>query len=82
MSYFPSNSQIETQNAASRFQAAVLVDSPSFPNAIAWSDENLIAVASGHLVTILVLYSSPLSLHSPSLLKFCFKFFLPFLLLL
>ncbi|XP_021833945.1 uncharacterized protein LOC110773731 [Prunus avium] len=53
MSYFPSNSQIETQNAASRFQAAVLVDSPSFPNAIAWSDENLIAVASGHLVTIL-----------------------------
>ncbi|KAK8486287.1 hypothetical protein V6N13_108892 [Hibiscus sabdariffa] len=38
---------------ASRFQAATLVDSPSYPNSIAWSDENLIAVASGHLVTIL-----------------------------
>ncbi|XP_022736492.1 uncharacterized protein LOC111289595 isoform X2 [Durio zibethinus] len=37
----------------SRFQAATLVASPSFPNSIAWSDENLIAVASGHLVTIL-----------------------------
>ena len=39
---------------ASRFQAATLVASPSYPNSIAWSDENLIAVASGHLVTILV----------------------------
>ncbi|KAE8688353.1 hypothetical protein F3Y22_tig00110988pilonHSYRG00452 [Hibiscus syriacus] len=38
---------------ASRFQAITLVDSPSYPNSIAWSDENLIAVASGHLVTIL-----------------------------
>ncbi|KAL7003781.1 hypothetical protein U1Q18_004926 [Sarracenia purpurea var. burkii] len=38
---------------ASRFQAAALVASPSYPNAIAWSDENLVAVASGHLVTIL-----------------------------
>ncbi|KAE8077619.1 hypothetical protein FH972_016169 [Carpinus fangiana] len=38
---------------ASRFQAVALVASPSYPNAIAWSDENLIAVASGHLVTIL-----------------------------
>ncbi|XP_040930466.1 uncharacterized protein [Gossypium hirsutum] len=38
---------------ASRFQAVTLVDSPSYPNSIAWSDENLIAVASGHLVTIL-----------------------------
>ncbi|XVE64485.1 hypothetical protein DITRI_Ditri07aG0104500 [Diplodiscus trichospermus] len=38
---------------ASRFQAATLVASPSYPNSIAWSDENLIAVASGHLVTIL-----------------------------
>ncbi|XWS50267.1 hypothetical protein CRYUN_Cryun12cG0073700 [Craigia yunnanensis] len=36
-----------------RFQAATLVASPSYPNSIAWSDENLIAVASGHLVTIL-----------------------------
>ncbi|XP_048230227.1 uncharacterized protein LOC8269545 isoform X3 [Ricinus communis] len=38
---------------ASRFQAAPLVASPLYPNAIAWSDENLIAVACGHLVTIL-----------------------------
>ncbi|XP_021300458.1 uncharacterized protein LOC110428852 isoform X2 [Herrania umbratica] len=38
---------------ASRFQAATLVASPSYPNSIAWSDENLIAVASGHIVTIL-----------------------------
>ncbi|KAJ8760793.1 hypothetical protein K2173_021831 [Erythroxylum novogranatense] len=38
---------------ASRFQAAALVAAPSFPNALAWSDENLIAVASGHVVTIL-----------------------------
>ncbi|XP_030463314.1 uncharacterized protein LOC115683051 isoform X2 [Syzygium oleosum] len=38
---------------ASRFQASVLVASPSYPNSIAWSDENLIAVACGHLVTIL-----------------------------
>ncbi|XP_027100819.2 uncharacterized protein [Coffea arabica] len=36
-----------------RFQAAALVASPSYPNAVAWSEENLIAVASGHLVTIL-----------------------------
>ncbi|GMP25008.1 hypothetical protein CsSME_00002071 [Camellia sinensis var. sinensis] len=36
-----------------RFQAAPLVASPSCPNAVAWSDENLVAVASGHLVTIL-----------------------------
>ena len=32
-----------------------MVGAISYPNAIAWSDENLIAVASGHLVTILVL---------------------------
>ncbi|XP_074380574.1 uncharacterized protein LOC141721532 isoform X2 [Apium graveolens] len=38
---------------ASRFQAASLVASPSYPNAVAWSEENLIAVACGHLVTIL-----------------------------
>lgn len=38
---------------ASCFQAAALVASPLYPNAIAWSQENLIAVASGHLVTIL-----------------------------
>ncbi|CAK7324275.1 unnamed protein product [Dovyalis caffra] len=38
---------------ASRFQAVVLAASPSYPNAIAWSDDNFIAVASAHLVTIL-----------------------------
>ncbi|XP_042501155.1 uncharacterized protein LOC122079009 [Macadamia integrifolia] len=38
---------------ASRFQAASLVASPSYPNSLAWSEENLVAVASGHLVTIL-----------------------------
>nr|KYP34426.1 hypothetical protein KK1_044616 [Cajanus cajan] len=31
----------------------MLLGSPSFPNAIAWSHDNLIAVSSGHLVTIL-----------------------------
>ncbi|KAF3432745.1 hypothetical protein FNV43_RR23847 [Rhamnella rubrinervis] len=35
------------------FQAVSMVGAVSYPNAIAWSDENLIAVASGHLVTIL-----------------------------
>ncbi|XP_019182143.1 PREDICTED: uncharacterized protein LOC109177286 [Ipomoea nil] len=35
------------------FQATALVASPSCGNAIAWSDENLLAVASGHLVSIL-----------------------------
>nr|GMD81480.1 uncharacterized protein LOC109177286 [Ipomoea batatas] len=35
------------------FQATALVASPSCANAIAWSDENLLAVASGHLVSIL-----------------------------
>ncbi|KAJ4952327.1 hypothetical protein NE237_029159 [Protea cynaroides] len=38
---------------ASCFQAASLVASPSYPNSIAWSEENLVAVASGHLITIL-----------------------------
>ncbi|XP_073016539.1 uncharacterized protein [Primulina eburnea] len=38
---------------SSRFQAAVLVSSPCYPNAVAWSEENLVAVASGSLVTIL-----------------------------
>ncbi|XP_019101892.1 PREDICTED: uncharacterized protein LOC104791166 [Camelina sativa] len=37
---------------ASRFQEASLVTSPSYPNAVAWSSENLIAVAAGHLVII------------------------------
>ncbi|XP_008444808.1 uncharacterized protein LOC103488044 isoform X3 [Cucumis melo] len=34
------------------FQAVSLVAAPNYPNAIAWSDENLIALASGPLVTI------------------------------
>ncbi|XP_057428156.1 uncharacterized protein LOC130721379 isoform X2 [Lotus japonicus] len=34
-------------------EPAMLLGAPSFPNSIAWSDDNLIAVASGHLVTIL-----------------------------
>ncbi|XP_043695577.1 uncharacterized protein LOC122646148 isoform X2 [Telopea speciosissima] len=38
---------------ASRFLAASLVASPCYPNSVAWSEENLVAVASGHLVTIL-----------------------------
>ncbi|KAJ9557557.1 hypothetical protein OSB04_012171 [Centaurea solstitialis] len=38
---------------ASRFQAVPLVASPTYSNAVAWSDENLVAVASGHVVTIL-----------------------------
>ncbi|XP_022642519.1 uncharacterized protein LOC106771179 isoform X3 [Vigna radiata var. radiata] len=41
------------RSCPSPLQPAVLLGAPSFPNAIAWSDENLIAVASGHLVTIL-----------------------------
>ncbi|KAK1571297.1 hypothetical protein Q3G72_014717 [Acer saccharum] len=46
---------------ASRFQAAALVAAPSCPNAVVWSEENLIAVASGHLVTIL----NPALLYGP-----------------
>ncbi|XP_073108017.1 uncharacterized protein [Elaeis guineensis] len=38
---------------ASNCQAAPLVASPSYPNSIAWSKENLVAIASGHLITIL-----------------------------
>lgn len=38
---------------SSTFQSSILVASPSYPNSIAWSDENLVAVASGHIVTIL-----------------------------
>ncbi|ESQ45600.1 hypothetical protein EUTSA_v10010115mg [Eutrema salsugineum] len=47
---------------ASRFQEAPLVSSPSYPNAVAWSSENLIAVAAGHLVIIL-----SFGLHSSAL---------------
>ncbi|KAF8696134.1 hypothetical protein HU200_037025 [Digitaria exilis] len=38
---------------APHYQAATLIASPSYPNAIAWSSDNLVAVASGHIVTIL-----------------------------
>ncbi|KAI3806272.1 hypothetical protein L1987_22171 [Smallanthus sonchifolius] len=37
---------------ASRFQAVPLVSSPTYSNAVAWSEENLVAVSSGHFVTI------------------------------
>lgn len=36
------------------FQAVAVVGSPAFPFSIKWSQDNLLAVASGHLVTILV----------------------------
>ncbi|XP_074575679.1 uncharacterized protein LOC141832095 [Curcuma longa] len=38
---------------ASHWQASPLVASPSYPNSIAWSSENLVAIASGHIITIL-----------------------------
>lgn len=46
---------------APHYQAATLIASPSYPNAIAWSSENLVAVASGHIVTIL----NPAALEGP-----------------
>uniref|UniRef100_A0A0E0N1B4 Transcription factor IIIC 90kDa subunit N-terminal domain-containing protein n=1 Tax=Oryza rufipogon TaxID=4529 RepID=A0A0E0N1B4_ORYRU len=46
---------------ASHYQASTLIASPSYPNAIAWSTENLVAVASGHLITIL----NPSALEGP-----------------
>ncbi|GAB2293916.1 hypothetical protein Dimus_028129 [Dionaea muscipula] len=46
---------------AAPFQVATLVASPLYPNAIAWSEENLIAVATDHMVTIL----NPDRPHSP-----------------
>ncbi|KAA8533539.1 hypothetical protein F0562_031027 [Nyssa sinensis] len=49
----PSKILDRSTTMASCFQAAALVASPSYPNAVAWSDDNLVAVASGHLVTIL-----------------------------
>ncbi|WOK99671.1 hypothetical protein Cni_G08383 [Canna indica] len=38
---------------ASHWHAVPLIASPSYPNSIAWSSENLVAVASGHIITIL-----------------------------
>ena len=35
-------------------QAVAVVGAPAFPNSVKWSQENLLAIASGHLVTILV----------------------------
>ncbi|CAN6480461.1 unnamed protein product [Victoria cruziana] len=46
---------------ASRFDGTYLSASPCYPNAIAWSEENLLAVGSGHVVTIL----DPSSLSGP-----------------
>ncbi|KAJ8514019.1 hypothetical protein OPV22_004453 [Ensete ventricosum] len=44
--------QVVSRAMASHWQAVPLVASPSYPNSIAWSNENLVAVASGHIVTI------------------------------
>ncbi|XBI78024.1 hypothetical protein VPH35_087790 [Triticum aestivum] len=38
---------------APHYQATTLIASPSYPDAITWSSDNLVAVASGHIVTIL-----------------------------
>uniref|UniRef100_A0ACD5VTY6 Uncharacterized protein n=1 Tax=Avena sativa TaxID=4498 RepID=A0ACD5VTY6_AVESA len=46
---------------APHYQSATLIASPSYPNAITWSCENLVAVASGHIVTIL----NPATLEGP-----------------
>ncbi|XP_039848692.1 uncharacterized protein LOC120707755 isoform X5 [Panicum virgatum] len=46
---------------ASQYHAVTLIASPSYPNAIAWSSDNLVAVASGHIVTIL----NPAALDGP-----------------
>ncbi|KAM0951387.1 putative transcription factor WD40-like family [Dioscorea sansibarensis] len=43
------------------FQSTTLVASSSYPDSIAWSEENLVAIASGHIITIL----SPASIVSP-----------------
>jgi hypothetical protein len=48
---------------APRYQSAILIASPCYPGAIAWSNENLVAVASGHLVIILVSEASSLRCH-------------------
>lgn len=38
----------------SHIQTAPLIECPSYPNSVAWSEENLVAVASGSVITILV----------------------------
>ncbi|XXG76205.1 hypothetical protein AAC387_Pa08g0609 [Persea americana] len=42
-----------SSTASSRFQTASLIAPPSYPNSVVWSEENLVAVASGHIITIL-----------------------------
>ncbi|XP_028551122.1 uncharacterized protein LOC110104927 isoform X1 [Dendrobium catenatum] len=44
----------------SNYQAATLVAVPSYPNSLVWSKENLVAISSEHLITIL----NPASLSS------------------
>ncbi|KAL9259965.1 hypothetical protein AKJ16_DCAP21611 [Drosera capensis] len=46
---------------ATPFQVATVVASPLYPNSIAWSEENLVAVAGDHIVTIL----NPDNPHGP-----------------
>lgn len=46
---------------ASHFQLAPLVASPFYSNSVVWSEENLLAIATGHLVTIL----NPAQLDGP-----------------
>lgn len=47
--------------SAAAFQVASLVNPPSFPNSVVWSEDNLIAVATGDIVTIL----NPEKPHAP-----------------
>ncbi|CAA7410944.1 unnamed protein product [Spirodela intermedia] len=37
----------------SHIQTAPLIECPSYPNSVAWSEENLVAVASGSVITLL-----------------------------
>lgn len=46
---------------APHYQATTLIASPSYPDAITWSSDNLVAVASGHIITIL----NPAALDGP-----------------
>lgn len=46
---------------APHYQAATLIASPSYPSSIAWSSDNLVAIASGRIVTIL----NPAALDGP-----------------
>ncbi|KAM3331816.1 hypothetical protein ACQJBY_027614 [Aegilops geniculata] len=46
---------------APHYQAATLIAAPSYLNSITWSSENLVAVASGHIVTIL----NPAAIEGP-----------------